>query len=231
VIEALIAQIRPALHGHGLVRAIRVEDRLIDQLFPEEAALVSRAVSKRKRELAAGRVLARALLAELGFEPRPLLSREDRTPIWPEGVVGSITHCSSACVVAVARSHELSALGIDIEEDTPLGEHLVPMIATVRERRWLDGRSPDRGVFGKLVFSAKESTYKAQYAITGRMLDFPQVELDVDPALGTFAAEVVEREARALLGDRRLSGRFARGEGYLLTAVALPLDSSSGSRG
>ena len=71
-------------------------------LFPEEEALVAGAVTKRREEFAAGRNAARAALAGLGPPPCPLLRAGRRAPAWPQGIVGSITHCSGFCCAVVA---------------------------------------------------------------------------------------------------------------------------------
>jgi 4'-phosphopantetheinyl transferase EntD len=62
-------------------------------LFPEEITLVARATEKRRREFTAGRECARAALAGLGLAAVPILRGYRGAPQWPDGVVGSITHC------------------------------------------------------------------------------------------------------------------------------------------
>lgn len=60
-------------------------------LLEAERALVARAVPKRRDEYAAGRNCARAALARLGVHDFALLAGSAREPIWPEGVIGSMT--------------------------------------------------------------------------------------------------------------------------------------------
>src|SRR5204862_697538 len=84
-------------------------------LYPEETAAVVRAVPKRAAEFARGRACARAALAQLGVSSAPLPVGPERAPIWPEGFVGSVTHCRGLVAAVAARSARVSALGLDAE--------------------------------------------------------------------------------------------------------------------
>jgi len=178
-----------------------------------ERAVVARAVAKRQREFATGRSLAHRLLEQLGAVGAPLLPGPDRAPLWPAGVVGSIAHTNTLCVVAAAPAARVTGLGLDIEADTPLDEELWATVLRSDERRTLDGL-PDgeRGRRAKLVFCAKEATYKAVSHELGRVLEFDEVSIDVDPA-GSFAARVLEDEPRG--------GRWLVADGVLLAVMVL----------
>lgn len=103
--------------------------------LPEEAACLSpNAVQKRRREFAAGRAAARQAMRHLGAGPQPVLAGADRAPVWPEGLTGSISHTRSCAMAVLAPAKAVQGLGIDLEEDTPLKEDLVPAICTARER-------------------------------------------------------------------------------------------------
>ncbi|MCG7628925.1 4'-phosphopantetheinyl transferase superfamily protein [Epibacterium sp. MM17-32] len=191
--------------------------------FPEERACLSaNAVDKRRREFAAGRAAAHQAMRALNREPAPILIGPKRAPLWPAGVSGSITHCRSCALAAIARHSTHPGLGIDVEEDTPLSADLWPSIANATERDWL-ARHPNPGQAGKLLFSAKEAAYKAQYAISQRFFGFDGLDLTfVDGATGaggftaTFTGEQPPFRAGA-----RLQGRFAIGCGVIITAVEI----------
>jgi 4'-phosphopantetheinyl transferase EntD len=69
---------------------------LAGELFAEEASLLGPgSVEKRWREFAAGRSCARKALAASGHAPVAVLQGAGREPVWPQGIVGSITHCST----------------------------------------------------------------------------------------------------------------------------------------
>lgn len=150
-------------------------------LHPEETAAVARAVPKRRHEYAAGRACARAALARLGVPPGPLLRDEHRgAPLWPAGVVGSITHCEGYRAAAVARSTDILTLGIDAEPHDRLPEGVLDaIVATDAERAALAElalRAPDIH-WDRLFFSAKETVYKAWYPYHHRFLSFQEAEL------------------------------------------------------
>src|SRR5262249_40222461 len=138
-------------------------------LHPEELAAISNAVPKRQAEFATARVCARDALRRLGVAAGALVPYPDRSPRWPDGVVGSITHTEDQCAVVVCRSTEVRGLGLDIEQDTPLSPELLALICTKNERQRI-AEDPER--LGKLFFSAKEAFYKCQYPITKTVLDF-----------------------------------------------------------
>jgi 4'-phosphopantetheinyl transferase EntD len=168
-------------------------------LFPEEREHIAHAVAKRRVEFAAVRRCARKALQELGYPPVPILPGEQREPRWPEGVVGSMTHCAGYCAAAVARSGEVSALGIDAEVHAPLPEGVLDLISLESERALLaelTGRVPGAVHWDRVLFSAKESVYKAWFPLTRRWLGFEQadIELRMD---GTFEARLLNTEAPA----------------------------------
>ena len=104
----------PDLFPSGVAFAIAPLGDAGDDLHPEERSAVADAIESRRREFAAGRALARRQLARLGVDPGPIPARADRTPIWPEGVVGSISHCADLCAVVVARADAFRSLGLDV---------------------------------------------------------------------------------------------------------------------
>lgn len=145
-----------------------------DDLPPALAAAMVRAVPKRRAEFAAGRRAVRAAMADIGLPPADIAQGADRAPIWPAGLSGSIAHCDRACIAAVSAAHP--SIGIDIEPATPLDADLIPVICTPAEQAWL-ARQADAGLAAKMIFSAKEAVYKAQYPLTGQVIGFDAVTL------------------------------------------------------
>lgn len=191
-------------------------------LFPEEAALVERAVDKRRREYTAGRLLAREAAASLGVDDLVLVNDERRAPMWPEGLVGSITHTRTWCAVAVARASEVRAVGLDVEQDEPLKPKLWDTVCTRRDLAWLAAQpEEDRGWLGKALFSAKEAAYKAQYLLTGQFLGFHAMSVEVDPDAGTWRATFERPSGGVFEVGQVLEGRVRRGRGLIATAVVI----------
>jgi 4'-phosphopantetheinyl transferase EntD len=143
------------------------------ELYPVERDAVKNAVLSRRQQFAAGRRLARAAWQRLGQPAAALPSDPQRVPIWPQGIVGSITHTHVWCGAAVARSSEVSALGADVEVASPLEANLWDRVCRPEERAFLGTLPPDRaGLVAKGIFSAKESIYKALYPSVRVFLDF-----------------------------------------------------------
>jgi 4'-phosphopantetheinyl transferase EntD len=191
-----------------------------DSLYPEEEWCVRGAVAARRREFAQGRLCARQALARIGIRNFPLQIGTDRAPIWPEGVIGSLSHCGGYCAAAVARKGSILGLGLDVETVEPLDPELLVLICTDSEVAWLAASAGDaQGVLAKLIFSAKESVFKCVYPLTGVFLDFHDCEIRVDENLGTFTATLRNSSLSPSWNGRDLGGRFERDAKYFYTGI------------
>jgi 4'-phosphopantetheinyl transferase EntD len=140
------------------------------------------------------------------------------SPRWPDGVVGSMTHCDGYRAAAVARAADLAALGIDAEPHGPLPDGVLDAVAREEELAMLDGlRRAAPGVhWDRLLFSAKESVYKAWFPVTGRWLGFEDASLAFDRG-GTFRARILVDDSPFAAFE----GRWATGGGLAVTAIAV----------
>jgi 4'-phosphopantetheinyl transferase EntD len=190
------------------------------RLLAEELAALGGASAGRTAEFATGRSCARLALRQLGVRDVPILRGSDREPLWPEGIVGSITHCAGYCSAAVAPARAISSIGIDAEPDLPLPDGILDRIALPDEQRWVTSH---RGAhWDRLLFSAKESVFKTWFPVTRRWLEFEDARVTFLPAVGAFEAEVLVPPAPGEDATlRHLEGRFAVRQGLLLTAIAL----------
>jgi 4'-phosphopantetheinyl transferase EntD len=180
-------------------------------------------VDRRRREFTAGRLSARAALRRLGVAEAPLLSNPDRTPRWPAGVVGSISHCRGFCAVVVARREHFAGLGLDVELADPLRPAVAARVCRPGELESLAGVAPPPGSsWEKIVFSAKESTYKCYYPLARTFLGFHDVEVRVWPETGAFRASLVREDAPSAAGARVFHGRFACDGSRVFSGVTLP---------
>lgn len=192
------------------------------EMLPEEARVVARSVPGRQREFAAGRACARLALARLGYQPAPLLPGPDRAPAWPQGAVGSITHCRDYCAAAAALRSELATLGIDAELNQPLPQGVAELVCTPLELDWSASAQRRGADWRTLIFSAKESVYKAWQPLTGEWLGYRNVELRIDAETATFEARLLVPAPAALgTGFSSFSGGFVTTPSHILTAVAL----------
>lgn len=188
---------------------------------PELAAVIN-ATAKRRREFAAGRYAARAAMAGLGYPPYAIPGGPDRAPVWPGGLIGSISHCASACVAVSAPEGAMLAIGIDIEPAEPLPADLVETICTPGERAWLAGHLPgERGTLARMIFSAKEAAYKCQYPLSGAVLEFDALTIRADETGPGFRAVFRQPVAPFATGSA-LPGRRVTAAGFILTCVYLP---------
>jgi 4'-phosphopantetheinyl transferase EntD len=151
-----------------------------EALLPEEEALVARAVQKRRAEFTTVRTCARIALAELGVPAAPLLSGPKREPLWPAGIVGSLTHCDGYRAAAVARADTLASIGIDAEPHAALPDGILPRVSLPAEQAHL--RTLPAGVhWDRLLFSAKESVYKTWFPLARRWLGFEEAAVEFRP--------------------------------------------------
>jgi 4'-phosphopantetheinyl transferase EntD len=185
---SLLADLVPA-------RAVAAETRVDEaeaDLFPAEEALLARAVPKRRREFTAGRVCARRAMARLGVAPAPLLAGPNREPLWPAGLVGSITHCEGYRAAVVARTGDLLSIGIDAEPNGPTPDGVLERIALPAEISWVRAaaRVEPEVHWDRLLFCAKESVYKTWFPLAGSWLGFEDalITLDDRPADASPAA-------------------------------------------
>jgi 4'-phosphopantetheinyl transferase EntD len=206
------------LTAPGVNAAACFEDVAEPELYPCEEQLIANSVASRKAEFATGRACARAALAKAGHGARAIPAAPSGAPIWPAGLVGSITHCDGFRGAAVGPSRALAGLGIDAEPNRPLPEGLIADIASPAERRSLPGPSAARrGIaWDRLLFSAKEAVYKCLPA-GSRRWTFADAEVDFDLAAKTFVARLEPVDGTA--APRRLAGRWSVASGVLLTAV------------
>ncbi|MDR7303371.1 4'-phosphopantetheinyl transferase family protein [Haloactinomyces albus] len=190
-------------------------------LLPEEEQLVTRAVEKRRREVTLARTCARRALTDLGRDAVAVLSGPKREPLWPDGIVGSITHCEGYCAAAVAEHGPTTAVGIDAEVSDVLPEGVLEYVGSPGERALLE-KLPQGRHWDRILFSAKESVYKAWFPLTGRWLGFEDAFVTIDPIRETFRADLLVdppvTEDGALSG---FDGRFLTDQGLVMTAVTV----------
>jgi 4'-phosphopantetheinyl transferase EntD len=191
-------------------------------LFPAEEAAVARAVAKRRNEFTTVRACAREALAQLGVAPVPILPGERGAPGWPDGIVGSMTHCDGYRGAAVARTGDVVTIGLDAEPDGPLPDGVLAVVSLPEEREHLSGLPDDRGVhWERLLFSAKESVYKAWFPLTRRWLDFLEARITIDPA-GRFSARLLV--PGPVVAGRELpgfEGRWVARDGLVATGITV----------
>jgi len=156
-----------------------VADHLADLPVAEQALVVA-AVRSRREEFSSARHLAHHMLAREGVALQPILCDLDRSPLWPKGWLGSLTHGRKWCAAALApMGKAVDGVGIDLEEVRPIQEDLFGEILTPSElERWTKQSSPgDLAHRALACFSIKEAVYKAMHAVGNQGLGFQAMEV------------------------------------------------------
>lgn len=158
----------------------------------------------RRRASGAARLVARALLHEVGVADAPLPRLASGAPHWPLGMIGSLAHDDIYAVAAVAKAGPLMGLGVDVEPAEPLPADVVDYVLQGDERR--HAATP----VGRLVFAAKEAVYKATHPLDGAPREYADIVIDLDAMAATlvdrrklklYAATSERLVAVALFGD------------------------------
>ncbi|WP_420592089.1 4'-phosphopantetheinyl transferase family protein [Bacterioplanoides sp.] len=146
--------------------------------IPFPTALTN-AVEKRQAEFLAGRYAARKALSAMRIAADEVPTGTNRAPVWPEGVVASITHTNTAAVCAVALSKNLLYLGIDLENvlTAAVANKLKANIVDTQEASLLKTLPISFEHALTLAFSAKESLFKALHPSVGYYFDFDTAKL------------------------------------------------------
>ncbi|WP_064065151.1 4'-phosphopantetheinyl transferase Npt [Rhodococcus gordoniae] len=211
----------------GVAAAELFEDPPGLRPHPQEEPLVARAVDKRRREFAGARHCAREAMRTLGVDPAPVLRGENGDPIWPRGVVGSLTHCDGYRGAVLGYSLQIRSLGIDAEPHDVLPDGVLPAVSLEPEREWLASAGDDL-YWDRLLFCAKEATYKAWFPLTRRWLGFEDAHItferdtSADATTGTFHSRLLVPgdtvDGEPLTG---FDGRWLIADGLVLTAITV----------
>lgn len=217
------------LESSGTDVPLTVQRCETELLTAREWQSIRHCAERRIIDFSSGRVCARRALAEYGVNGFDLLSAEDRQPLWPSGLVGSITHTDGFAAAVVAEQRVVAGLGIDVERIGAVHSELWPPICTASELDRLRALSVEEQLLaGALTFVAKEAFFKCQYPLASERFGFDEVELESatwPQSEGGFRLRVgrSSRLDRFLPrhAQRRIPGRYTCRGPYLIGAVAL----------
>jgi 4'-phosphopantetheinyl transferase EntD len=174
-------------------------------LLPDERPYAARAVAKRVGEYTAGRLCARRALQGLGLAETAIRVGAAREPMWPEAVVGSITHTTGFCAAVVASKTNLAGVGLDSEIAGSVKQQLFPSICTSAEIDWIQTLPIEQqGAAATLIFSAKEAFYKCQFPLVREHLGFHDARIEV-PTWGAERGTLKIHATRAIAFTRVVS--------------------------
>lgn len=195
--------------------------------LPEEEPLIAKSVAKRRNEFITVRHCARMALGELGVPPVPILKGDKGEPCWPDGVVGSLTHCTGYRGAVVGRSPAVRSVGIDAEPHDVLPHGVLDAVSLPAERSEIPQAMPTGLHWDRILFCAKEATYKAWFPLTKRWLGFEDAHITfeadgTDATTGQFVSRIlIDPEALSGPPLNELRGRWSVARGLVLTAIVL----------
>jgi 4'-phosphopantetheinyl transferase EntD len=213
-VEAEAAKAIGGLFAENVAAAVATLAHEAPCPYRSELRAIAGARCSRRREFLAGRACAHAALRVIGRDGQPVSRAATREPLWPDGVVGSISHAGTYAAAIVARGAEAWSVGLDIELlDPPLDAALERMVLTPSE---LAGSRR----LAKIAFAVKECVYKCLFPRTGWRLGFHDVAVEIDPARGCYRAAVDERFRLGRGSLPALEGRLAIWNGYVLVGLS-----------
>ncbi len=171
--------------------------------FRVELDAVKGVAETRRIDFLNGRYRARIALELVGCAPQHIPRNPDRSPIWPLGFTGSISHSKTTCVAIAARSDHVAAMGVDIEGISPRVDSLREKILHPLER---DLRPETDAAYNTAVFSAKEAFFKAYFSATQHFLGFQDAVVRFRPNTDRFDIRIINPKAPALFGLHQFEG-------------------------
>ena len=197
----------------GMLGFMRIDDQS-DGLIGSENQFFTKKRGRNAKAFVCGRRCVRALQKQLDL-PEFELPPGEFGPLWPSDLVGSISH--SREVVAATILRDAIGVGIDIEHQGRLKVDAARRVAT-KEEYYRYSAVPDFD--WTLLFSAKESVFKAFSPLARRYIGFQEVELLLDATTQSFSL----RDSGSII-DKRLFeksvGHWSALAGHFITVVAV----------
>jgi len=229
------------LFSEGVLTRCDHRDSWLDELTPVEKAQIGDVCEKRYTEFAAGRSQSRQLIAVLTGVAETLPIGEYRQPIWPKGIIGSISHSDDYCAVAVTRRAIVTGVGIDVEPFEPLDPEVADVVLTksehaaisaldvqaVSQGQALADQAANSSLAGakahKLIFSIKEAIYKCCYPQVRAFIDFKQCEVILDPQTSSYHAVINCENSDKQSVNLAVTGKWKIEAGHIFASAEFPL--------
>ena len=191
-------------------------------VFEAEIQEIQYATGSRILEFLYGRTCAHLAIKKLGYKNiQPILIGKNREPIWPNKIVGSITHCKGYCAATVSFKKDNFGIGIDAELNTKLPNKIISTIQTNREI--IDNKKLSKLVsdvcINKLVFSAKESVFKFIYPFIKNYISFKDVEIFLEFKTQSFSVSFLKPELISKFNNSILIGKFKYNNTHIVTCI------------
>ena len=187
--------------------------------FALENDLIGNTPAKRRHEFLEARECARTALEKFGVDRQAIPKRQDGQPVWPAGLVGSLTHCDGFYGSVVADRAAFLSVGLDAEPNDALEDDVLRLIAAPSEIAHLTNLSAKAPhiAWSKFIFSAKEAAYKALNPLTGSWIDFEDAEIHFSIDDPVF--HVSFNKPSLQIYSALIRGRWQIQKGFLITFV------------
>lgn len=201
----------------------RYTQRLFEEFdiyFPNS---LHRSVVKRQAEYLAGRYVAKLALSALGIENTTVSTGIDRAPSWPIAINGSISHTHNTAYSAVGTTADFDYIGIDFEEfiSPSTSEDIASTIINPHEQIQLTSYHLKFEIMLTLIFSAKESLFKALYPQVNEYFDFSAAEIvSITEKDNQFIIQLTRSLCLSLPKGKRFKGYFELMDNHVLTIIA-----------
>jgi enterobactin synthetase component D len=217
------------LPGVVLVSGVFDPKQLVDGDFLrsniDPPTSIQRSVAKRKAEFLAGRLCAREALKQLDGRYHVPSIGEDRAPVWPVDICGSITHSHGWAAAIVGQRAQWRGLGMDVENllDSVRAQRLAGEILTAHElQRMAAGPVDHIALLVSLTFSVKESLFKALYPLVLKRFYFEDAEVLHWSADGNARLRLLIDLSSEWPSGCELDAQFSVQDGQLLSLVGIP---------
>lgn len=186
--------------------------------FPDR---LNSGVVKRRAEYIAARYAAQSVLKSFGCDATPG-SAPDRSPVWPSGWRGSLSHSHEWALAVVAPEASGLTPGVDIELLAPeMMQRTAHLFTTPQERECLAASQIDDASALLIAFSAKESLYKALYPEVGRALDFDAARVcHIAPEQQGITLELTQTLSPQRVKGSRIQGYYQLSGDRVITLIA-----------
>lgn len=181
-----------------------------DEVFPGEEALLKKSYPLRQRQFEAGRRSARQALAHLGYAPCEILKGALGEPLWPPGLVGSLSHKKNLAVAVVGRKSAVASLGIDIELDRPIPRAPRALIFRRNDREALSDFEyhwPDKN-WDTVLFSCKESALKAFTSEFQKIINIFDISIEKSQASNIVVLSIKNFPSMKYFGVWQFMGEY-----------------------
>lgn len=181
------------------------------------------AVTRRKSEFLAGRYLAMLALASIGKPHYHIPIGENRAPVWPDNIVGSISHSQNIAQCILSRDQYYQYLGLDIEHwisETDTSDISDSIVTNASEYLLVMRALP----FNKaitLIFSAKESLFKAIYKEVGHYFEFSAAKVSAfDLTENSLTLTLTENLSTTMHSGKQFQCRYEIAQDSVTTLIS-----------